>query len=156
MWLLATHPDQWEVLRADPSLVPNAFNETLRLESPIRAFSRVTTTETRVGDIDIPAGARVVIFYAAANRDERRFARPDEFDIRRSNAGEHLGFGLGAHSCAGQGLARMEAHAVLRAVVDQVESLELSGAPTPALNNIINAWATLPVTVTRRQACVTG
>jgi len=147
MWLLATHPDQWEVLRADPSLVPNTFNETLRLESPIRAFSRVATTETRVGDVDIPGGARVVICYAAANRDERRFARPDEFDIRRTNAGEHLGFGLGVHSCAGQGLARMEAHAILRAVVDQVESLELSGPPTLALNNIINAWATLPLTV---------
>jgi len=63
------------------------------------------------------------------------------------HAGEHLGFGLGAHSCAGQGLARMEAHAILRAVVDQVESLELSGPPTLALNNIINAWATLPLTV---------
>jgi cytochrome P450 len=147
MWLLATHPAQWEALRADPSLVPNAFNETLRLESPIRAFSRVATTEVPVGDVDIPAGARVLILYAAANRDERRFARPDEFDIRRTNAGEHLGFGLGVHSCAGQGLARMEAHAVLRAVVDQVESLELSGAPTRSLNNIINAWATLPLTV---------
>jgi cytochrome P450 len=150
MWLLATHPDQWEALQADPSLVPNTFNETLRLESPIRAFSRVTTTETRVGDVDIPADARVAIFYAAANRDERRFARPDEFDIARSNAGEHLGFGLGAHSCAGQGLARMEAHAVLRAIVDQVESLELNGAPTRALNNVINAWASLPVTVRSR------
>jgi cytochrome P450 len=151
MWLLATHPDQWDVLRADPSLVPNAFNETLRLESPIRAFSRVTTSDTRVGDTDIPADARVVIFFAAANRDERQFDRADEFDVQRPNAGEHLGFGLGAHSCPGQGLARMEAHAVVRAVVDQVERLELSGAPTPSLNNIINAWATLPVTVTRRQ-----
>jgi cytochrome P450 len=150
VWLLATHPDQWEALQADPSLVPNAFNETLRLESPIRAFSRVTTTETRVGDADIPAGARVAVFYAAANRDDRRFDRPDDFDITRSNAGEHLGFGLGTHSCAGQGLARMEAHAVLRAMIDQVESLELNDEPTRALNNVINAWACLPVTVQSR------
>ena len=150
VWLLATHPDQWKTLQADPSLVPNTFNETLRLESPIRAFSRVTTTETRVGDIDIPANARVVVFYAAANRDERRFARPDEFDITRSNAADHLGFGLGTHSCAGQGLARIEGHAVLRAIVDQVETLELNGTPTRALNNVINAWAFLPVTVRSR------
>jgi len=150
VWLLATHPDQWKALQADPSLVPNTFNEALRLESPIRAFSRVTTTETRVGDVDIPADARVVVFYAAANRDERRFARPDEFDITRYNAPEHLGFGLGTHSCAGQGLARMEAHAVLRAIIDQVETLELNGAPTRALNNVINAWAFLPITVRSR------
>ena len=110
----------------------------------------MTTTETRVGDADIPAGARVAVFYAAANRDERRFDRPDDFDITRSNAGEHLGFGLGTHSCAGQGLARMEAHAVLRAMVDQVESLELNDEPTRALNNVINAWACLPVTVQSR------
>jgi cytochrome P450 len=147
VWLLATHPEQWAALRADPSLVSNAFNETLRLESPIRSFSRVTTASVEVGSVSIPADARVVILFAAANRDERCFDRPDEFDVTRSNAGEHLGFGLGTHSCPGQGLARIEAHALLEALADQAESLTLAGEPTRALNNLINAWGTLPVTV---------
>jgi cytochrome P450 len=147
VWLLATHPEQWAALRADPSLVPNAFNETLRLESPIRSFSRVTTASVDVGSVSIPAGARVVILYAAANRDERCFDRPDEFDVSRPNAGEHLGFGLGTHSCPGQGLAKIEAHALLKALADRVQSITLAGEPKRALNNLINAWGTLPVRV---------
>ena len=146
VWLLATHPDQWERLKADPSLIPRAFNETLRLESPIRAFSRVASRDTSIGNHDIDAGSRLIVFYASANRDERQFDRPDEFDVARSNAAEQLGFGYGAHGCAGQGLARLEGHAVLRALVDQVDTLRL-GTPTRGLNNLISGWASLPLTV---------
>lgn len=148
VWLLARNPDQWAALRADPALVPNAFNETLRLESPLRAFSRVTTAAVRAGGVDIPAGARVVVLYAAANRDERQFPRPDDFDITRDNAGEQLGFGWGVHSCAGQGLARMEAHALLTALAGQADRIDLAGPAPAALNNLINARASVPVTVT--------
>jgi cytochrome P450 len=148
VWLLARNPDQWAALRADPALVPNAFNETLRLESPLRAFSRVTTAAVRAGGVDIPAGARVVVLYAAANRDERQFPRPDDFDITRDNAGEQLGFGWGVHSCAGQGLARMEAHALLTALAEQADRIDLTGPAPAALNNLINARASVPVAVT--------
>jgi cytochrome P450 len=148
VWLLAGNPDQWAALRADPALVPNAFNETLRLESPLRAFSRVTTAAVRAGGVDIPAGARVVVLYAAANRDERQFPRPDDFDITRDNAGEQLGFGWGVHSCAGQGLARMEAHALLTALAEQADRIDLIGPAPAALNNLINARASVPVAVT--------
>jgi cytochrome P450 len=148
VWLLASNPSQWAALRADPSLVPNVFNETLRLESPLRAFSRVTTSPARIGDIDIPAGSRIAVLYASANRDERHFGEPDRFDISRPNASEHLGFGYGVHSCAGQGLARMEAHALLAALADQVERIELTAPATTAINNLINARASVPVTVT--------
>jgi cytochrome P450 len=146
-WLLATHPDQWDVLKADPSLIPNAFNETVRLESPLRAFSRVTTATTEIGEFEIAAGARLMILYASANRDDRHFAQADQFDVSRTNATEHLGFGYGVHGCAGQGLARMEVHAVLGALLEQVDHIELSGTPERSLNNLINAWSTLPVSV---------
>jgi cytochrome P450 len=146
VWLLATHPGQWAALKADPSLVPNAFNETVRLESPIRAFSRVTTTRASIDGYEIDAGARVIILYASANRDERHFDRPGEFDITRPNAAGHVGFGYGVHGCAGQGLARLEAHAVLTALITQVDAIEL-GDPVRGLNNLICAWASLPVTV---------
>ena len=87
VWLFATHPDQWELLRREPHRVKNAFNEVLRLESPINCFTRVTTTRTELGGFELPAGARVVLLYASANRDERRWDRPDAFDITREAAG---------------------------------------------------------------------
>ena len=156
VWLLARYPAQWAVLRADPALVPNVFNETLRLESPLRAFSRVTTVTARAGDVDIPAGARVVVLYASANRDERHFPHPDKFDITRPNAGEHLGFGWGVHGCAGQGLARMEAHALLTALAEQIDRIDLTAPATAVLNNLINARASVPVTVTPARTTGTG
>lgn len=148
MALLASNPDQWAALRADPSLVGNAFDEALRVESPIRSFTRVTTRETTVGDVVLPEGARTVILYASANRDERHFEHADRFDVTRANARDHLGFGHGKHVCAGTGLARIEAHALLHALIEQVETLELAGPTTRALNNIINGWDHVPVKVT--------
>lgn len=144
--LLATHPEQWDKLKADPALVANVFNETVRLESPIRAFSRVVTSDTAIGGYDVAADARLILLYASANRDERQFERPDDFDVTRTNAAEHLGFGYGTHGCAGQGLARLEAQAVLQALVTQVDRIEL-GEPIRGLNNLISSWASLPVTV---------
>ncbi|MBK5305410.1 MAG: cytochrome P450 [Frankiaceae bacterium] len=145
-WLFSQHPDQWQALRADPSLVPNAFNEVVRLSSPIRTFSRVTTRDVIIDGISVPEGARLMLHYAAANRDETQFPDPDAFDVRRPNAGEHLGFGFGPHGCAGQGLARMEAHALLEALISRVERWELHEA-TPNLNNIISGWASLAMTL---------
>ena len=146
VWLFATHPDQWELLRKDPTRVKNAFNEAIRLESPISCFSRVATETATLGGVEIPGGARVLVMYASANRDERRWDRADEFDITRE-VSSHLGFGYGVHACAGMGLARMEGNAVLSALAARVGSIEL-GAPVRKLNNLIRAFASLPVRVT--------
>jgi cytochrome P450 len=147
MWLFARHPDQWDLLRGDPALVPSAFNEIVRIESPIQVFSRVTTREVDLGEgVVIPSGARVLHGYGAANRDERHFPDPDRFDVRR-NPVDHLGFGYGNHACAGQGLARLEVHAVFRALAARVERIELVGEPVRALNNITRGFRSLPVRV---------
>lgn len=148
VWLLAHHPDQWAALRADPSRIPNAFDEVLRLESPIRAFTRVATEEVNIGGVNIPEGARLAIMYGSANRDERRFEEPDRFDVTRKNSCDQIGFGYGVHGCAGQGLARMEVHALLAAMTRRIETIELAGPPTKGLNNLINFIAHLPVRVT--------
>jgi cytochrome P450 len=147
VWLLARHPEQWDDLRANPGLMTRAFNEVVRMESPIRCFSRIATREVVVDGTVVPAGARVTLHYASANRDERYWTRPDEFDIHRPRAGTHLGFGHGTHNCPGQGLARLEGHALLGALVARVDRITI-GTPTRAMNNIINAFATLPVAVT--------
>lgn len=147
MWLFATHPDQWDAVRADPTLIPGAFNEIVRLESPVQFFSRVTTAEVDLGDgVVLPAGARVLHSYGSANRDERHFDSADTFDAHR-NPTDHLGFGYGAHGCPGQALARLEAHALFRALAERVERIELAGVPVRDLNNITRGFARIPVRV---------
>ena len=142
--LFASHPDQWDALRADPSLLPNAINEVLRYESPLRSFSRKTLQPAEIAGVGIPAGSRVLVLYASANRDEREWTDPDAFDIKR-NATRHLGFGQGTHACAGQGLARLEMQAMLGALMQQVSRIELAGEPTWAMNNIIRCYEHLPL-----------
>lgn len=142
--LFATHPQQWQILRQDPSLINNAINEIIRFEAPVRAFARHARCDTEVAGVAIPAGARVLVIYASANRDEREWDDPDTFDIRR-DANRHLGFGQGAHACAGQGLARLETSAMLRALVERVDRIELTAEPTWALNNIIRRHGHLPL-----------
>jgi cytochrome P450 len=149
--LLAKHPDQWEALRADPSLVNSAYEEVLRLEAPVQGFGRATTRDYQFGDHTIPAASQVFVLLASANRDGAHYHDPDRFDVRRK-ALDHLAFGLGTHTCAGQGLARMEARCILTALVNQVDTLELSGTPTRRLNNVVRGWDSVPVTVTPAHA----
>ena len=146
IWLFGNHPEQWDAVRADPRLIPNAVNEIVRLEAPIRAFGRVAGRDARIGDVPIPAGSRVLVLYASANRDERKWERADEFDVSRPDAADQLGFGYGEHGCAGQGLARMETQALLTALSRSVRRFHL-GEPRRALNNLIRALGSLPVTV---------
>jgi cytochrome P450 len=144
--LFAEHPGQWDLLRSDPSLVPHAINETLRLESPVQQFTRVVTEDHRLGGVDLPAGARVLILYGSANRDERKYADPERFDIRRMPS-DHLAFGRGEHMCIGMQLARLEMSALLRALIARVERFEIVDAE-PVLSNVLNGMKTLDVRVT--------
>lgn len=144
VYLFATHPEQWQLLKHDPSLLPNAVNEIVRFESPLRAFTRKVLQDNEISGVRVPAGARVLVMYASANRDEREWDAPDVFDIR-NNAGRHVGFGSGAHACAGQGLARLETTAMLQALLERVERIEIIAEPTWAVNNIIHRHEHLPV-----------
>ncbi len=147
LWLLARHPDQWEMLRADPGLGPAAINEGLRLESPIRGFTRLLLRDRALGDGALPAGARVLVLYASANRDERRWGDPERFDITRK-ATDHLGFGHGIHACAGMHLARLEIGAILAALIRRVRRIEV-GPPVRAVNNVLRGFALLPMRLHR-------
>jgi len=154
--LFADYPDQWQLLREDPSRAVGAFNEVVRIESPLRAFTRVATEDTEVGGAAVRAGTRLAVFYASANRDERKWERPDEFDILRDNT-DHLGLGYGVHGCAGQGLARLEVGAVLTRLAAQVTQLEIAAEPQRAINSLLRAWARLPLRlVLDRSAPVEG
>lgn len=144
VYLLATHPEQWRLLKNDPALIPNAINEVIRYESPLRAFARQIRADAEVDGTPIAKGSRVLILYASANRDENEWDSPDSFDIRR-DASRQIGFGNGTHACAGQGLARMETAAILRALLERVDRIEVTGQPRWAINNIIHRHRQLPV-----------
>lgn len=142
LYQLGRNPDQWTRLRAEPALVPNAVNEAIRIGSPIRSFTRTLTQEYNLGGVALPQGARVMMLYASANSDERKFANPDRFDITRQDL-DHLGFGHGVHACAGMHLARMEMESLLKAMLTRVERITV-GQPEMALNNTIHAFSHLP------------
>jgi cytochrome P450 len=155
LWLFATNPEQWDRLKANPDLVPAAVQEVVRIEAPLRAFSRIAAVDAEIAGTPIPAGARLLVMYASANRDERVFPDPDRFDISR-DASAHVGFGYGTHGCAGQGLARLETQAILRALLTHVERIELAGDPTLAVNNVIHRFETLPVRLVPRSTASAG
>ena len=124
IWLFAQNPDQWHLLRANPDLIPSAINEVVRMESPIRAFSRYVTQDFAIGDVVLEQGARALMLYACANRDERAYPLPDRFDITR-NPRDHLGFGYGVHTCAGMHLAKLELTVILQALIARVSGFDL-------------------------------
>ncbi len=144
--LLAENPDQRALLQRDPSLIPDAVEEALRLITPLQLTARTTSREVTVRDVTIPAGGRVVLIPGAANRDERQFADPDRFDITRGRS-RHLGFGEGVHGCLGAPLARLEARIALEEALPVLGDYQLAAPPTfyPSSPNMY-VWKRLPVT----------
>lgn len=141
--LFARHPDQLSLVRQDPTLVPAAFNEVLRYWAPVHAWGRRATKDVTVAGADIPAGAQVAVLFGAGNRDPRHYADPDAFLVER-NPVDHLSFGYGPHGCAGQGLARLEAHAVIDALARRVDRL-IAGPEVRVPGNTTRSIDKLPV-----------
>ena len=142
LWLLAENPEGWDEIRAEPSLVPAAIIEAVRLASPIRGFTRRLARDHEIDGTVIPEGARVVLLFGAANLDERRFPDPERFDMhRRNNA--HVGWGNGPHTCVGIHLAKLEMRLLLEAMVPRVDRI-VAGPPTHLQNNTLQGIAHLP------------
>ena len=146
VYCLARFPEQFALLRADPSLARAAFEEAVRYETPVQTFFRTTTRPVEIGGIAIDEGEKVLMFLGAANRDPRHWERPDEYDIARRTIG-HVGFGSGIHQCVGQLLARLEGECVLSALARKVSLIEITGLPRRRYNNTLRALASLPVTL---------
>ena len=142
----AGHPDQWTIVRENPNLIRGAFEEVLRFEAPVQTFFRTTTRNVDVADVRMGDGEKVLLFLAAANRDPRRWDKPDTFDVRRRATG-HMTFGTGIHGCVGQAVARLESEAIFAALARRVASFELTGVPEQRLNNTLRGLDTLPLRV---------
>jgi cytochrome P450 len=125
---LAEHPELQDELREHTDRIPNFVEEALRVESPVKTDFRLARRDTRIGDVDIPAGTPVMLLNGAANRDPRRFDDPNEFRIDRPNARAHIAFGRGPHSCPGSPLARAEGHVSIERILARTRDIRLSEA----------------------------
>jgi cytochrome P450 len=119
--LLATHPEQRDLLRRAPTMIPNAIEELLRYEAPSPVQGRWVEREVTLHGVTIPSGGRVLLLNGSALRDERRFADPDRFDVTRRFEGQ-LAFGHGVHFCLGAALARVESRIVLEETLAAIPS----------------------------------
>ena len=146
LYCLARYPAQWQALRENPALIRGAFEEVLRFEAPVQSFFRTTTKALDVSGIRLGDGEKVLLLFAAANRDPRRWDKPDTFDVRRRATG-HMTFGTGIHGCVGQAVARLETEAILGALLRRVASIEMTGEPQRRLNNTLRGFDTLPLRV---------
>jgi hypothetical protein len=122
---LLENREQWEALCADPNLIPNAVEESLRFYSSVPQWRRVTTKPVTISGVDLPAGAKLLIALGSANHDDAKFPNGDTFDIRRPNADEHMAFGWGRHLCLGEGLARLEMRVALEELSRRLPHIEL-------------------------------
>lgn len=142
---LLSHRQAWEDICQDASLIPNAVEECLRYSGSIVAWRRQTTAKTRLGGVDLPEGARLLIVQASGNQDERHFEDGDTFDIYRDNAVDHLTFGYGSHQCMGKNIGRMEMRVFLEEVSRRIPHLQLADQefrylPTTSFRGPDHVW----------------
>jgi cytochrome P450 len=147
--VFSEHPDQWEQLKANRDLIPNAIEELLRYEAPAQYMVRYSLKETTLHGVTIPANKPVMLIPGAANRDERAFPEPDKFDIDRPREqAVNVGFGYGIHSCLGAALARMESTIALNMLLDFMPNYEVDrdGCHRVSMTNV-SGWHNVPVKV---------
>jgi cytochrome P450 len=132
VWHLLDAADQLALVREDPALIPNAVEESLRLEPAAAVVDRYATRAVSFGGADIAERDLVTVSIAGANRDPAAFDAPDTFDVRRSNARQQLAFAHGPHICVGMHLARTEAQTAVRQLLERFPDLRLDGPTAPA------------------------
>lgn len=145
MKLLTEHIDQRQKLMANPDLFPNFVNEAIRMVSPVTYMRRTVTRDAELGGQPLSEGDKVVMYYAAANRDPSKFENPNSFDIERSNANEHLAFGNGPHVCLGKRVAIMQLETAYRNILGRFPKIRWTGNGALAPNNFVHAISELEV-----------
>jgi len=146
IYQMLRRPALYEEIRRDYSLVTPLLEETLRYDGPIHTLFRVTTREVEIGGLRIPARTPVCVVNGAADRDPRKFPKPDEFDITRDN-GDHLGFGEGIHFCVGASPARVEAKVAVQRILERFPRMRIAEGWTPKYsgNAFGRGLSTLPL-----------
>ncbi len=155
LYALQRFPDQRRIVLDDPSRIPDAVEETLRYDGSTQAMARTMTRDVELHGQRLREGDKVLLLLGSANRDERVFDRPDEFDLDRSRDVQHVGFGHGIHVCLGAALARLEMRVSLEELLRRLPDYELDPARlTRVHNGNVRGYASMPMTFTpsRREA----
>lgn len=147
MLALIEHPDERQKLIDNPDLIPTAVEEILRWISPVLHMRRTATKDTQLHGIDIAEGDKVVMWYPAANRDDRVFDDPETFNVARQ-PNDHLAFGIGRHRCLGARLGQLQLKVMFSELLGRFPALELTGPVTRMRSNFINGIKEMPVRVT--------
>lgn len=142
---LAQNPEQFDIVAADPAKVKVAFEEAIRHESPAQILFRTTVGEVELSGYRLNADTKVGYYAGSANRDPREWQQPDRYDVNRTVMGKHRAFGTGSHMCIGQMIARMEAEAVLGALIRRTRRIEVAGPASYRLVNTLRTLDTLPL-----------
>jgi cytochrome P450 len=144
MHALLQHPEQLDLLRRDPSLLPGAVEEMIRWVTPVKEFMRTAVRDYEIGGARITQGQQVLLMYPSGNRDEAAFERPFEFDVtRRPN--RHIAFGAGVHFCLGAALARMETQAIFAELLPRLAHIELAGPVEAVASTFVSGLKQLPI-----------
>ena len=145
MKLLTEFPEQKQRLIADPSLLPGAVDEFIRMVSPVIYMRRTAARDVEVNGQRIREGEKVVMYYGAANRDPAMFENPDQLDVTRANAGKHIAFGYGPHTCIGKRVAQIQLEEAYRQILARFPDLNWTGDIEIAPNNFVHAISKLGV-----------
>jgi len=152
VYQLHRHPDQRAQLLADPALLPAAIEETMRFDGPTQMMARTTTRDVELHGTVIPAGKKVALLFTSANRDERKYADAESYDISR-NPRDHLGFGGGLHSCVGAALARLEARVAMEEVFRMMPDFAVDESGLERMHSPnVRGYTTVPVSFTPNPA----
>lgn len=132
---LLRHPEQMQLLRDRPELLPDAVEELMRYDTPVQVNCRRCTEDTEIAGRPVAAGSLVAVLLGSANHDPDRFERPDELDLTRPDK-RHLSFGRGVHHCLGAPLARLEFRIALEVLLERFADIQIA-APPPAFKRMI-------------------
>ena len=144
MWALAENPDQFDLVKRDPSLIPGLVDEAIRWTTPVKTFMRSATEDTELAGRRIARGDWLMLCYASGNRDEEVFEEPFRFRVDRK-PNKHLAFGYGAHLCLGQHLAKMEMRILFEELLPRLRSVELAGEAKVSQSSFVNGPKVLPI-----------
>lgn len=152
--LMMQHPDQLELLKADPSLLDQAIEEVLRYDAPVHGLFRTNNVPVKLGDLDVPPDSKICLMWGSANRDPEVFTDPDRFDITRDlrTLRRNMTFGQGLHKCLGAPLARLECKVAVQEFMRRIADFEPNGEPVPYPYATLNGLDALPIRFTPRTA----
>jgi cytochrome P450 len=151
VYALNQFPEEFRKLKADPSLIPNMVSEIIRWQTPLAYMRRVAKQDTVLGGQFIRKGDKLVMWYASANRDERKFDQPDAFIIDRPDARQHMSFGFGVHRCMGNRLAELQLKILWEELLVRFENIEVVSEPEIVQSNFVRGYSKMMVKLTRKK-----